>query len=113
VFSVNQRTFAVGEDRKTHSSKIGLSGPPDRVGRNVDPRLAPKSAVRTWGTGRRGFDFVRARKENEHLAELIYYLYGFVFYQARCIRDNDWPTKDCMQWRHLTGVVYWASLLSG
>ena len=61
-----------------------------------------------WGTGRHGFDFVRARKENEHLAELIYYLYGFVFYQARSIRDNDWPTKDCMQLRHLTGVVYWA-----
>ena len=54
---------------------------------------------------RHGFDFERARKEDEHLAELIYYVYGFVFYQARCIRDDDWPNKDCMQWKHFTGMI--------
>jgi hypothetical protein len=54
---------------------------------------------------RHGFDFDSARKENQHLAELIFYLYGFVFYQARCIRDGDWPNPDCRQWELLTGVV--------
>jgi len=52
------------------------------------------------------FDFDKARKEDEYLAELIYYLYGFVFYQAWCPRfasffwtltwaeeGSGWPTE--------------------
>ena len=46
---------------------------------------------------RHGFDFNSARQENEHLVELIYYRYGFVFYRARCIRDGDWLNRDCRQ----------------
>jgi len=57
-------------------------------------------------TTERLFDFARAFERDRQLAELIFYVCGFIFYQARCIEDGDWPNRDCRQWEGLlTGVV--------